>query len=259
MTQLLKSGIISSIMSIAFISGAIGEKCERLEMYDLNISYTNIEADLVTGIWKVSLMGVESTLYFQEDGMVEIITADCTGEKITFEVWNVQMKDSHAVLTLTSETGVVRSMKLYPTCDGFALRASDGSTGIMTKNERKNRVHIDRARKQMEGVWEIIAASIPEQNSGLIWDFKHDGTFTLNIGPDLYHNGYQGIWDIAPDGEHVLLFFTRAEGPEEVYAKELVKIHNVDYEDLVLSGEALAKLTGRHDGLTKVYFEKNFQ
>ena len=42
MTQLIKSAIISSIMSFAFISGIMGEKCERLKMYDLIISGANI-------------------------------------------------------------------------------------------------------------------------------------------------------------------------------------------------------------------------
>jgi|GEM_PF-5678754 len=259
MTQLVKNVIFSSIMSLAFITSAVGEKCERLEMYELNISSTNIEADLTTGIWQTNLMDAESTMYFQEDGLVEIIRKVDSGDEIKTEAWDVQMKDSHSVLTLMSETGIVQSVKLYPTCDGFALRASNGSAGIMKKIKRENRALIERARSQMEGVWEAIAKKMPDRNKSLIWEFKHDGTFTLNIGPDLYHNGYQGIWDIAADGEHVVLYFTRPESEETVYAEEMIKIHNVDYEDLVLSGKTFAKLTGHKNSASKVYFQKDFQ
>ena len=259
MTQLVKSAIISSIMSFAFISGTMGEKCERLEMYDLDIVCSNIEADLVSGIWKTDLMGLENTMYFQEDGLVEIIGTHFSGEEISIEAWNVQMMDSHTVLTLTSELGVIRSIKLYPTCDGFAVHAADGSNGIMTKNERNNRALIERARNQMEGVWEVMTERMLERSSSLIWEFKSDGMFALNIGPDLYHNGYQGVWDITADGQHVILYFTRAQSPNEVYAEEIIKIHDVDYEDLVLSGETLALLASHQDELGKVYFEKDFQ
>jgi hypothetical protein len=259
MTQLAKNVIISLIMSFAFLSGTIGEKCERLEMYDLYLTSTSIEADLVSGIWKTNLTGPESIMFFQEDGLVEIISTFSSGDKISIESWHVQMMDSHSVLTLTSELGVIRSIRIYPTCDGFAIRAKDGASGIMTKNERKSRALIERARIQMEGVWDIISERMPERKSSLKWEFKHDGTFALHVGPDLFHDGFQGIWDITPDGEHVVLYFARAENPQEVYAKELIRIHDVDYEDLVLSGETLAKLTGRQDGLTKVYFEKDFQ
>lgn len=259
MTQLVKSAIISSIMSFAFVSGTMGEKCERLEMYDLIISGANIESDLLTGSWSSSIMGFEGSMYFQENGLVEIISTVESEDEISIETWQVQMMDSHSILTLTSQAGVVRSIKLYPTCDGFATHAVDGSTGLMTKNKKVNRALIDRARRQMVGVWEIITEKLPQRNINSIWEFKNDGTFTLNVGQDYYHSGYQGIWDITADSEHVILYFTRSESPEEVYTIEMIKIQNVDYEDLVLSGDTIAKLTGHGDGLDKVYFEKDFQ
>lgn len=259
MTQLIKNAIISSILSFACISGTMGEKCERLEMFDLIITRDNIETDLVSGSWEFNLNGVETSMYFQGDGLVEIISTVRTEDEISIEAWQVQMKDSHSILTLTSEEGAMRSIKLYPTCDGFATRSMDGSAGVMTKKEKVNRMLIERARSQMVGVWQIIAEKMPQRNITPIWEFRDNGTFSLNIGQDYYHSGYQGVWDITADNEHVMLYFTYSESPEEVYTIEMLKIQNVDYEDLVLSGETIAKLTGHNDGLDKVYFEKHFQ
>lgn len=259
MTQFIKNAIITSVTSLALISAAFGEKCERLEMYDLNFESVQIETDLVSGVWNTDIMGLQSTMYFQEDGRVEIAHTENQTDELTFETWDVRIKDCHSVLTFISVQGVKRTAKLYPTCDGFAIVSSDGSGGVMIRTERKNSAMIERARNQMEGVWEIIAKKMPKRTSRMIWAFNHDGTFSLNIGPDLYHNGYQGIWDIAEDGEHVILYFTHSEGQEEVYAKELVKIDNIDYEDLVLSGETLSKFSGYHDPASKVFFQRHFQ
>ena len=259
MTQLVKSAIISSIMSFAFISGTMGEKCERLEMYDLIISCANIESDLVSGSWRFDHMGLVSSLYFAEDGLVEIITTHNSEDKISIETWQVQIKDSHSILTIISEAGVMRSIKLFPTCEGFATRSLDGSTGMMIKNQKINRALVERARRQMVGVWENVAEKKSQHNIRPVWEFKNDGTFTLNPGLDSYHSGYQGVWDITADSEHVMLYFTYSESPEEVYTLEMIKIQNIDYEDLVLSGETIAKLTGYRDGMTSVYFEKIFQ
>ena len=173
-------------------------------------------------------MGVEDSMYFQENVLVEIMSTFESEDEISIETWPVQMMDSHSILTLTSETGVERSIILYPTCDGFAMQAFDGSTGLMTKNKKVNRALIDRARRQMVGVWEIISEKMPQRNINPIWEFKNDGTFALNAGQDYYHSGYQGVWDITADSEHVILYFTRSESPEEVYTIEMIKIQNVE-------------------------------
>jgi hypothetical protein len=259
MTQLIKNAIISSILSFAFISGTIGEKCDRLEMYDLYITRDNIEADLISGVWETNLIAPGSKLFFQEDGIVQIVSPGYPENGISIETWNVQKMDSHFVLTISSETGNITTAKLYPTCEGFSIRSTNTTSMAMTKLKLDTRKLVQSARSEMQGVWDIIAETMPENPRSLKWSFKGDGTFALYMSPDLFHTIYQGIWDIAPDGEHIILYFTRSENSDEVYSKEIVKINNLDYEDLVLSGEALAKLTGQADGMTKVYFEKEFQ
>ena len=152
----------------------------------------------------------------------------------------------------------MRRYTLSPTCDGFAARNAAGKSFLMTKHQRKSAVELQGAKERILGSWRNDGQTASVADGDLQWRFDNDGTFEMTADPDDYHGGYIGKWKISQDGERLVLHFVHPESPEEIFATRIVKLHLLDFEDLVVSGGLLTRFTGSNDDDFRMHFEKAF-
>ena len=167
------------------------------------------------------------------------------------------MIGEQAVVGVLFPDGREREFQLVPTCDGFAVVDSKGKIGTLNKLTSRNEETLLRAKQQLVGEWSSITLKRKKNRARtMIWSFNEDGKFALAISPDFTHTILAGIWDLTPDGEHVLLFFTAYDKPETVYAREVLDIRGLDYEDLVIQGDTFVKFLDYKPKDTTLYFQK---
>lgn len=244
--------------TFAFATGTLAEKCDRLVSYDFGIVKESVEADLINGTWTTDLMGNPSSMYFHADGSVETFRKGKKKDFVQIATWDVRMVAGEVILNLTARDGAVRTLRINPTCEGFAAMDAFGAATDLYKVEDYNPYVHHQIKRQITGDWSTTAQSDLNAARTIQWHFAADGTFELAVGPDLYHSAHQGVWDVAPTGDYIILYFTRRENPESVYATELLKLRSVDYEDLVLDASFMPRMLAEFANGKTLHFEKSF-
>ncbi|MDX1408426.1 MAG: hypothetical protein R3330_09845 [Saprospiraceae bacterium] len=258
MKRLAKNAMALLFCTAAFATGTLAEKCDRLVSYDLGIVKESVEADLINGTWTTDLNGNPSSMYFHADGSVETFRKDRKKDIVEVATWEVRMESGEMILTLTAPDGTSRSMRINPTCEGFAAMDAFGSAVDLYKVNDYNQYVHHQIKRQITGEWSAMAQSDLNVARNIHWDFAADGTFELAVGPDAYHSTHQGVWDVAPTGEYIILYFTNRDNPESVYAMELLKVRSVDFEDLVLDGKFMPRMLAEFANGKTMHFEKSF-
>ena len=206
-----------------------------------------------------TLDGKDCVMYFKEDGLVEIMASDFQGDEYVTNRWIALADCSSMQLLLSSHDSPLRTLRIEATCDGFAFVDNVGEEGVMVKRHVNIKRLVGRMREQIAGTWESIGTSSKKHEIDLSWTFAENGTFTINTGPDSFHASYEGVWDIAPDGTNIVLFFGNTNNPEDVYARHLLKVHALDFEDMIMSGEPISNLLGiEKKKPVRMFFEKDY-
>ncbi len=258
MKRLFSLIIFAGSLSASVLANVVPDGCERLETYEAVFDLTTVQQDLVTGAWNTDLEGHGSTLFFLEDGTAELILRNFDGEHYHEVAWNLKKGDSAMLLTVEFNEDDTRKYILNPTCDGFAAKAMNGEATLMYKEEMASTAELKNVRDRMMGSWRNEGKTATIADGDLQWTFGQDGRFLLTANPDDYHGGYSGMWDISKDSEYLILHFVREDAPGQVFASRMIKLHSVDFEDMVVSGGILARFTGSGDGDLKLHFEKAF-
>ena len=253
-----KSIVAVFALSLMLASVALAEKCDRLIRYELPVTNVMLENDLTTGTWLTEIDGVESALYFNEDGLVDIISREYDADAYSHQKWQITSDCGHLTLSLYNAEAGQKTYNVLPTCDGFMLTDRSGNEIPMVKRMDNTRSVVEQMRTQMQGVWESTGPRSRKKNPDMRWKFAENGTFALKIGPDQHHSSYEGVWDVAPDARGIILRFASVSSPEQVYATKVLRVHSLDFEDLVLSGEPMARLSGHDAHDAKYFFEKQF-
>lgn len=243
----------------AFTTGTLAEKCDRLIFYDRGIVKESIEADLTDGTWTTDLLGNPGSMYFHADGSVETFRKDKNKKTVVqIDTWEIQVYDGQTILKLTAPDGTTRALRINPTCDGFAAIDGFGGATDLYKQGNYNALLHQQTKRQLIGNWSAVAQSDLNIHRAIQWHFNEDGTFEFAVAPDLYHSAHHGIWDLSPNGEYIMLYFTNRDDPEAVFVTELLRVRSVDFEDLVLDAKLLPRPLAEFTSNKAVHFEKDF-
>lgn len=259
MKHLAKVALTSLILSAVCVSAATAGTCARLQNYADRVFEHEIVADLTSGAWMTSIDDKDCVLFFNEDGIVEVMTSDLLGDTYEVDTWMV-ISDCYSMkLMMSGPDEPMQTYTLEATCDGFAVVDESGEEGYMVKRHANLKRLVNRMREQITGTWESSGTSSRRHKVDLSWTFAENGTFAINTGPDRHHASYEGVWDITPDGTNIVLFFGNSENPEEIYARHLLKIHALDFEDMIMSGEPISNLLDVNEKKSvRMFFEKNY-
>jgi len=259
MKRLTQIALTSLTLTLVCATMSMANVCDRLQVYSDHVTTQQLTADLLTGAWITELDGKESALYFREDGLVEVMSSSLPGQEYEIDRWMVVADCGKMQLMMSGPDKPMRVYRIEPTCDGFAFIDDKGIEGFMVKRHSNIKRLVHRMRDQIAGTWMSNGTSSRKHDIDLSWTFAENGTFAINTGPDKHHTSYEGVWDISPDGTNVVLFFGNSENPEDVYARHLLKVHALDFEDMVMSGEPISNLIGIDDKKkVRMFFEKNY-
>jgi len=243
-------------LGTATILQATAIQCERLEEFGAVYDVSRVADDLVSGSWDVRVSGAYGTMYFREDGSADHINTYLDGKQIATCAWSVTIERGEVIANLTYPDGKSEKFALTPTCDGYAVRNIYGKNGTMWKITEQDERMLEQSRLQITGHWESAGSSKRDRQSAMVWEFDRNGKFRMAMAPDYTHSIMEGIWDLTPDGNNVMLFFTATGAPEAVYAREILKIHGLDFEDLVLAGDTFERLISKTSSASAMHFEK---
>lgn len=248
----------SSIVFALFLAVSVSAepKCERLEFYDLGNLQASFEQDLTSNVWRSGILGTQSTLYFGPDGMILAIPDD--GSRAENYTWSVIVEDDKALLHVYSHEGA-QKYSLAPTCSGLSV---NGRGKAMTMEVGNKKQISDATMRFMEsrlaGTWEYL----PEKGAGpknarsFTLILNEDGTFKLAQWPDTYHSQKDGIWQLSPDGEYLILFTRMYLNGKERYVAESIQLFSLDFEDLVINGQKLPGSISENTNKQPLYLSK---
>ena len=258
MKPLSVRALIATLSLLVFSTIATANTCDRLMDYEYGFVKSSIESDLVDGLWSANFASEPGTMFFYEDGLVEVVNHKSSELPYGLFYWDVQLSDKQPVLNISGLDGTIHKLRLYPTCDGFVVMDRCGSTSQLIKLQEEPTLQYNQTKRQLSGTWSIITPGDYDIGREIVWTFNDDGTFTLAVAPDLYHASHRGVWDVTPSGEHIILYFAHQKSPETVYAAELLKVKSVDFEDLLLDGSTMPRMLDEFEANRTLHFEKNF-
>ena len=254
-TDLLLPGL--TLLLVISVIELHATRCDRLEWFDLSFSESTVKDDLTSGTWEVSVGHTFGKMYFFEDGRADLVNAYYDGDEVETFTWRVEMKSHAALLVVGFPDGKTRNFRLVPTCDGFAVTTDTGVRGGIEKIIEGSSARLDHLRMKLKGEWTSVARNKRDRSRIIKWQFHENGEFRFAVSPDFTHSVLKGIWDITPDGEHVMLFFTLHENPETVYATELLDVRGLDFEDMILTGDTFSQFVDYRKKDMRVFFQKD--
>jgi hypothetical protein len=249
--------LFSVYLIVAITGAAIAEPaCDRLTHYNSNDLQESFEHDLFSNVWSTTALGPEATLYFQEDGtMLAMPSANASVAQYS---WNIEIYEGQAHLYLATSHGM-KMFTLAPTCSGLCV--SDGGKCMMMSVSTQKKISAERLkfiRSQISGTWkyEPSRKAARKGPAGFTLTLGKDGTFAISTGPDSYHSVLEGTWQLAPDGEY-LVIFTKQYGKEQIkYIPESLAILSIDYEDLVLDSQRMPRILEKGSMKESLYLSK---
>jgi hypothetical protein len=196
----------------------------------------SFECDLRSNAWKTNLLGVASTLYFQEDGIL-IAIPEGLQDVQTF-MWSLSTDVCRTLLSICDHQ-FSRSYIIAPTCSGISATANGKSASMIPEiTECLSVQRLDFLRKQLTGVWNYQASKTKKgYPAQLNLSLADDGSFSIAAGPDQFHSIQQGMWQVSPDGQFLVLY-SLIEGS---YEAEAINLRSVDFEDMVIDAESLPR------------------
>jgi len=237
------------------LSLSASPKCERLELYDFSNLRQSFERDLLSSIWRSSLLGTTSTLYFQEDGVV--IAVPVNQERVQTYLWSLSVMEDQAILSLVSSE-MERTFFIAPTCNGISA-LSGGKLSLLTAMEANFISEANRnfMRTQLTGFWICQVRKSKKLPAG---DFSlalhQDGSFEVSAGPDSFHTSHKGFWQLSPDGQYLILHTRVLIDSSEHFVAEYVNLKSVDFEDMVIGAQVLPRVLSTYCGNNLLYLEK---
>ena len=227
-----------------------GADCRESGIYDnLNLSYAlKVENDLQDGVWTTSQNKETANVYrFQDDGILEIIQADASGEpRYESYMWRIEEYNNQAFLVLT--TSDFKHELLYqtlPNCQGMVLVDPVSIDQVnLIYNPDTASADQRQINKRLAGVWENASYPYdltnnfddcgtfePIDGAYLQYQFKSDGTFTKRFGSHLMQLEESGIYEIVGEGQYILFHTATSDGN---YTHHVARIKYIDYGELVL-------------------------
>lgn len=251
---------MKTLSTILFISSfalsiSASPKCERLELYDFANLRESFEHDLMSGVWRTNLLGITSTLYFQADGMV--ISIPVNQERVETYLWSVNVEEDQAILSLLGPD-TDRKFFIAPTCSGISAVAGGRATQ-MTALDVKLLTEAERGfiQIQLAGTWDCnIRKSHRAKASDFSISLHQDGSFAIQTNPDPFHSSHDGLWQLSPDGQYLILHLRVLIGSHAHFVTEYLNLKSVDFEDMVIGAEILPRVLNAHHGKDLLYLEK---
>jgi len=242
------------VLSLSF-SAFAGARCERLESYDMTNLRASFEQDLLTHVWRTSVLGDVSNLYFQDDGIVLVVSTG--SEAVDSYLWSVTDDKGQNVLAFYSPAGN-KEFSIAPTCNGISAAAHGKSTPLaISTDEMLSIKQLDFLRLQLAGTWYAETSRSRGVNSvPFSIALNQDGTFTMTNGPDTYHARQEGIWQLSQDGQFLILHTPQYIGDEKKYVAESIRLRSVDFEDMVIDAEILPRELKQYSGKQLIYLTK---
>lgn len=230
-------------------------KCDRLELYDFSNLKYSFERDLLSSVWRSSLLGSSSTLYFQEDGLV--IAVPVNQERVRTYLWSLKIEDDQTILSLLSPD-MEKKYAIAPTCNGISASAG-GKLSLLTVMEANVISESNREfmHTQLAGTWDYQARkSKKSPASDFSLSLHLDGTFEISTGPDSFHTSNHGFWQLSPDAHYLILHTRVLSDTSEHFVAEYLDLKSVDFEDMVIGAQVLPRVLSAYRGKDLLYFGK---
>jgi hypothetical protein len=251
----MKSLTTTLILTSFVVSLFATSRCERLADYDMGNLHYSFTRDLLSHVWKTGMLGEMSSLYFQEDGLV--LAKPVGTERVDSYLWSLAVNAGEASLTVFSPTEE-KKFVISPTCNGISAALHGKSTPMLISDDVLiQEVELDFLSTQLTGTWQYrTERSGKTAPSGFSMSLKSDGTFRLNTGPDIYHNVQDGVWQISPDGQYLILSTQMYVGENLKYVAETLRLKSVDFEDMVIDAEHLPRFLQEYSGKRLLYLAR---
>jgi len=245
------------LMMVVALSAAASTECDRLAFYDTGDLRLSFERDLISHAWKSQMLGSAATLYFQEDGSLIVVPEETS--RVLSYLWDIGIQDGQALLQIVQPDGKL-VFGAAPTCSGLCV--SQGGKCVMMFTSEGSELSIEHQnflRSQLIGTWTYAPhlSNKRKISSEFTLTLGGEGAFTIASGPDSYHSAQEGVWQLTPDGEYLILF-TRMEGNAGIYfAAEYIAIRSVDFEDLVIDSAQMPRLLDQSKKKQPLFLSKS--
>jgi len=245
------------LMLAVVLSLDAAPECERLSYYDTGDLRMSFQRDLVSHVWTSNVLGAAATLYFQEDGSL-IVVPESTS-RIESYLWDVAIQDGQAMLQIIQPDGKL-IFGTAPTCSGLCISQA-GKCVMMFAGEAEDLSveHELFLETQLSGTWKYTSGRVNKRSMPLEFTLtlNADGTFTMASGPDSYHSLREGVWQVTPDGEYLILFTSMDGNSGPYYAAEYIPIRSVDFEDLVIGSGQIPKFLDQNNRKHALFLSKS--